>query len=163
MALLYPLMAEKISTKMNKQDILQQLPYAAPFLFVDDLQQVDENGACGSYTFNPELDFYKGHFKDNPVTPGVILTETMAQIGLVCLGLFLVGNGANPMQGHVMLTSTAIDFLKPVFPGEKVTVTSEKVYFRFKKLHCNVSMKNESGETVCKGTLSGMVTARLNG
>jgi 3-hydroxyacyl-[acyl-carrier-protein] dehydratase len=148
---------------MNKEEILSQLPYSAPFLFVDELDQIDENGAKGSFTYSPDLDFYKGHFKDHPVTPGVILTETMAQIGLVCLGLYLVGASANPTTGHVMLTSTAIDFMKPVFPGEKVTVVSEKVYFRFKKLHCNVSMQNAAGETVCKGTLSGMVTSKLNG
>jgi 3-hydroxyacyl-[acyl-carrier-protein] dehydratase len=148
---------------MNTKEILEQLPYRAPFLFVDELEHVDENGARGNYTFDPALDFYKGHFKDNPVTPGVILTETMAQIGLVCLGLYLAANATTPTNGHVMLTSTAIDFMKPVFPGEKVTVSSEKIYFRFKKLHCNVSMQNEAGETVCKGTLSGMVTSILNG
>jgi 3-hydroxyacyl-[acyl-carrier-protein] dehydratase len=148
---------------MNKEEILGQLPYSAPFLFVDQIEQIDENGVTGNFTFNPELDFYKGHFKDHPVTPGVILTETMAQIGLVCLGLFLIGNTGEPATGHVMLTSTAIDFMKPVFPGEKVTVVAEKIYFRFKKLHCNVSMRNEAGETVCKGTLSGMVTKKLNG
>lgn len=148
---------------MDKNEILNRLPYSKPFLFVDDLQQIDENGSVGTYTFDPELDFYKGHFKDHPVTPGVILTETMAQIGLVCLGIYLVGIADANNIGHVMLTSTAIDFMKPVFPGEKVTVTSEKVYFRFNKLHCNVSMKNEEGVVVCKGTLSGMVTKRLNG
>ncbi|TDO24336.1 3-hydroxyacyl-ACP dehydratase FabZ family protein [Pedobacter duraquae] len=148
---------------MNTQEILKALPYSYPFLFVDELSAIDENGATGSYTFNPELEFYKGHFKDNPVTPGVILTETMAQIGLVCLGIHLMGNTDQQSIGHVMLTSTAIDFMKPVFPGEKVTVVSEKVYFRFKKLHCTVSMTNAAGETVCKGTLSGMVTLKLNG
>ena len=148
---------------MNTQEILKALPYSYPFLFVDELTAIDENGATGSYTFNPELEFYKGHFKDNPVTPGVILTETMAQIGLVCLGIYLMGNTNQDSIGHVMLTSTAIDFMKPVFPGETVTVVSEKVYFRFKKLHCNVSMKNAAGETVCKGTLSGMVTLKLHG
>ncbi len=147
---------------MNKEEIISQLPYSAPFLFVEELQHLDENGATGSFTFSPELDFYKGHFKDHPVTPGVILTETMAQIGLVCLGLYLLGD-VSDTTGHVMLTSTAIDFMKPVFPGEKVTVVSEKIYFRFKKLHCNVLMKNEAGDIVCKGTLSGMVTTKLNG
>jgi 3-hydroxyacyl-[acyl-carrier-protein] dehydratase len=148
---------------MNTEEILDQLPYSAPFHFVDALEHIDENGAKGSFTYKADLDFYKGHFKDHPVTPGVILTETMAQIGLVCLGLYLAGTAASPSIGHVMLTSTAIDFMKPVFPGEKVTVVSEKIYYRFKKLHCNVSMQNEAGETVCKGTLSGMVTAKLNG
>lgn len=148
---------------MKEKEIISQLPYSYPFLFVDTLHHVDEQGASGSYTFNPELDFYKGHFKDHPVTPGVILTETMAQIGLVCLGIFLSESAEAGNPGHVMLTSTAIDFMKPVFPGERVTVTSEKVYFRFKKLHCKVEMKNAAGEVVCKGTLSGMVTKKLNG
>lgn len=147
---------------MKKEDILNLLPYSEPFLFVDELIEIHENGAEGSYTFQPELDFYKGHFKDQPVTPGVILTETMAQIGLVCLGIFLSGQGEGKTSGHVMLTSTAIDFLKPVFPGETVTVISEKIYFRFKKLHCKVKMLNAEGIEVCRGTLSGMVTTRLN-
>lgn len=148
---------------MEQHEIIAKLPYTYPFLFVDQLLSIDENGASGTYTFDPELDFYKGHFKDHPVTPGVILTETMAQIGLVCLGIFLSGAADDDSSSHVMLTSTAIDFMKPVFPGETVTVTSEKVYFRFKKLHCNVQMKNAAGEVVCKGTLSGMVTKKLNG
>jgi 3-hydroxyacyl-[acyl-carrier-protein] dehydratase len=147
---------------MNAQEILAKLPYSKPFLFVDELLQIDENGSTGTYTYDKDLDFYKGHFKDAPVTPGVILTETMAQIGLVCLGIYLSENANTEMKAHVMLTSTAMDFMKPVFPGEKVTVTAEKVYFRFKKLNCNVVMKNEAGETVCKGNISGMVTTKMN-
>lgn len=148
---------------MNKEEILQHLPYSKPFLFVDDISDISENGVTGMYTFDPELDFYKGHFKDAPVTPGVILTETMAQIGLVCLGIYLSASAEGGMPGHVMLTSTAIDFMKPVFPGETVEVVAEKVYFRFKKLHCNVQMLNKNGEVVCKGTISGMVTNKMNG
>jgi len=148
---------------MKQEEILARLPYSYPFLFVDELLSIDENGSTGTFTYSADLDFYKGHFKDHPVTPGVILTETMAQIGLVCLGIFLTGDVAAGSSSHVMLTSTAIDFMKPVFPGEKVTVTAEKVYFRFKKLHCNVQMKNAAGDVVCKGTISGMVTTKLNG
>ncbi|WP_316813805.1 3-hydroxyacyl-ACP dehydratase FabZ family protein [Pedobacter heparinus] len=147
---------------MNKEEIPAHLPYTKPFLFVDELLEIDENKAVGTYTFNKDLDFYKGHFKDNPVTPGVILTETMAQIGLVCLGIYLSGSAEGGMSGHVMLTSTAIDFMKPVFPGEKVTVTAQKVYFRFKKLNCTVQMTNAAGEVVCKGTIAGMVTTKMN-
>ncbi|ACU03854.1 MULTISPECIES: 3-hydroxyacyl-ACP dehydratase FabZ family protein [Pedobacter] len=147
---------------MNKAEILAHLPYTKPFLFVDELEAIDENGVTGSYTFDADLDFYKGHFKDHPVTPGVILTETMAQIGLVCLGIYLSGSAEGGMPGHVMLTSTAIDFMKPVFPGEKVTVNAQKVYFRFKKLNCTVQMTNAAGEVVCKGTIAGMVTNKMN-
>jgi 3-hydroxyacyl-[acyl-carrier-protein] dehydratase len=141
---------------MRKEEIIPRLPYSKPFLFVDEIINIDENGVEGTYTFDSTLDFYKGHFKDNPVTPGVILTEVMAQIGLVCLGIFLLDNSFNKMTS-IALTSTEIEFLKPVFPNEKVIVISEKIYFRFGKLKCKVKMKNEKGEDVCMGTIAGMV------
>lgn len=142
---------------MKSEQILAKLPYSPPFLFVDDLVSVDANGVTGNFTFKEELDFYKGHFKNNPVTPGVILTETMAQVGLVCLGIFLVGNNLTE-KSQIGLTSTEIEFLKPVFPGEKVTVISEKIYFRFNKLKCKVKMLNERLELVCEGTIAGIIT-----
>ena len=141
---------------MKKKEIISKLPYSKPFLFVDELLHLDENGVEGTYTFDENLDFYKGHFKDNPVTPGVILTEVMAQIGVVCLGIYLLNDGFNE-NTSIALTATEIDFIKPVFPNEKVTVVSEKIYFRFGKLKCKVSMKNEKGETVCNGIIAGMI------
>lgn len=141
---------------MNTSEILAKLLYSPPFLFVDDLVSVDENGVTGSFTFKEDLDFYKGHFKNNPITPGVILTETMAQIGLVCLGIFLVGKDLNE-NSQIGLTSTEIEYLKPVFPGEKVTVISEKIYFRFNKLKSKVKMLNEKSEIVCEGTIAGII------
>jgi 3-hydroxyacyl-[acyl-carrier-protein] dehydratase len=141
---------------MNTADILSKLPYSKPFLFVDELVSINENGVEGNYTFDANLDFYKGHFKDNPVTPGVILTEVMAQIGVVCLGLFLLNNEINK-NNLIALTSNEIEFLKPVYPNEKVTVISEKIYFRFGKLKCKVKMLNAKNEEVCSGTIAGMM------
>jgi len=141
---------------MKNADILSKLPYSKPFLFVDKIIRIDENGVEGEYVFDENLDFYKGHFKNKPVTPGVILIEVMAQIGLVCLGIFLL-NDKIKSNDLISLTSTEIEFLKPVFPNEKVIVISEKIYFRFGKLKCKVEMKNEKGELVCNGTISGMM------
>ena len=144
---------------MSNQEIIAQLPYSKPFLFVDEIIQIDENGVEGTYTFDENLDFYKGHFKDFPVTPGVILTEVMAQIGVVCLGVYLVNNTFSK-NTSIALTSIDIEFLKPVFPNEKVNVISEKIYFRFGKLKCKVIMKNEKGEIVCKGIIAGMIISK---
>ena len=144
---------------LSTHDIVKQLPYDKPFLFVDELLSIDENGVTGTYTFDAGLDFYKGHFKEHPVTPGVILTECMAQIGVVCLGIFLLNDKAR-LEASIALTSAETEFLKPVFPGEKVTVTSEKVYFRFGKLKCKVVMKNEAGENVCTGTSAGILATK---
>ncbi|WP_428232524.1 3-hydroxyacyl-ACP dehydratase FabZ family protein [Flavobacterium sp.] len=145
---------------MELKHIIAQLPYSKPFLFVDELLHVDENGITGTYTYKEDLDFYKGHFKDNPVTPGVILTETMAQIGMVCLGIYLLKEKFNK-DTVVAFTSADMQFLKAVYPNEKVTVTSQKIFFRFGKLKCDVVMKNEAGQEVCKGILAGMITTKL--
>ena len=145
---------------MELNNIIAQLPYSEPFLFVDELLHVDENGATGTFTFREDLDFYKGHFKDNPVTPGVILTETMAQIGMVCLGIYLLKDDLKK-DTVVAFTSADMQFLKPVYPNEKVTVTSQKTFFRFGKLKCDVVMENEAGQEVCKGIVAGMITTKL--
>ena len=141
---------------MKYQEIISKLPYSKPFLFVDEIESINESGVVGNYTFNATLDFYKGHFKDNPVTPGVILTEVMAQIGVVCLGIFLLNNDINK-NTLIALTSNEIEFLKPVYPNEKVTVISEKIFFRFGRLKCKVKMINAKNEEVCSGTIAGMI------
>lgn len=150
---------------MKFQYIIDRLPYSDPFLFVDEISEISENNVVGSYRFKEDEYFYKGHFKGNPITPGVILTECMAQIGLVCLGIYLsdknnssdISERTNP---KIALSANNVNFSKPVFPGEKVTVTAVKDYFRFNKLQCKVNMENKKGETVCSGTISGMLINR---
>ncbi|QJB33108.1 beta-hydroxyacyl-ACP dehydratase [Chitinophaga oryzae] len=144
---------------MTTAAILEKLPYGAPFLFVDTLEAIDEQQVTGSFTFRPDMDCYKGHFKGYPVTPGVLLTEVMAQIGLVCLGIYLTGGPEGVSFG---LTSTHVEFMRPVLPGEKVTVTGEKIYFRFGKLKCRVTMVNAQGETVSSGEIAGMIVPPVN-
>lgn len=143
---------------MTGQEIIALLPYKSPFLFVDAIDAISENAVTGHYTFKDTEYFYEGHFKNHPVTPGVILTECMAQIGVVCLGIYLFkGSNIENENAQVALTSHQIDFYIPVFPKEKITVISEKEYFRFNKLKCRVKMINEQNELVCKGSISGMI------
>jgi len=143
---------------MTHQHILSALPYAPPFLFVDELEAVSKDGCSGFYTFQEEADFYKGHFKEMPITPGVLLTECMAQIGVVCLGIYLLGSSIeNRAKPEIALTSHQIDFYIPVLPGEQVRVCSKKEVFRFNKLKCRVQMFNSSDQLVARGTISGML------
>lgn len=144
---------------MDKQEILERLPYTKPFLFIDALTRIDENGAEGIFTFSKNLDFYKGHFVSMPVTPGVILTECCAQIGVVCLGIYLLtlDEEADFKDPQIGLSATEMEFLLAVFPGETVTVRSEKIYFRFNKLKCKVKMYNAAKKVVCQGTIAGMI------
>ncbi|MDX1761498.1 MAG: FabA/FabZ family ACP-dehydratase [Christiangramia sp.] len=148
---------------MNTSSILDYLPYSSPFLFVDEIFSIDENSVSGGYTVDPDLDFYRGHFKNNRVTPGVILTECMAQIGLVCLGIYLKNKEMNVAEStNFGLSSSEVEYLKPVFPGEKVRVVSEKQYFRFNKLKCKVEMFDSKDDLVCKGILAGMIINKKN-
>ena len=143
---------------MNSKQIISLLPYQEPFLFVDQITNVSDTSITGNYTFKKEADFYKGHFKDYPITPGVILTECMAQIGVVCLGVFLMKDEISESdKPQIALTGSQVDFFLPVLPGEKVTVVSEKQVFRFNKLKCKVQLFNEKNELVCRGQISGML------
>ena len=143
--------------QMNSKEILKLLPYEDPFLFVDELTSITENGVEGNYQFDENAFFYKGHFKNNPVTPGVILSEAMAQIGVVSLGIYLLGEEIKGLKNaHVALTSHQVDFYLPVMPGEKIKVVSEKEYFRFNKLKCKVKLFDSKGELACRGSISDM-------
>ena len=137
-------------------EVLSHLPYKSSFRFVDDITELSEDGVVGDYTLKPDSFFYEDHFVGNPVTPEVIITEIMAQIGLVVLGIFLIAKENNfafdsddPMLP--LFVATDITFHKMVLPGEKVTVVSEKQYFHFGKLKCYVEMHDSTGDVVAKG------------
>jgi 3-hydroxyacyl-[acyl-carrier-protein] dehydratase len=144
-------------------DILNYLPYKSSFLFVDNILALDSDGVTGEYTLKGDSFFYEDHFVNNPVTPGVIITEIMAQIGLVVLGIYLIINEREETEIEMnhdsfpLLTATDVSFFKMVLPGEKVTVTSKRQYFRFGKLKSLIEMHNEASELVAKGVFSGVI------
>jgi len=148
---------------MNFEEILNVLPYKSSFRFVDKILSLNENGVIGEYTLQQDSFFYQDHFVGNPITPGVILTEIMAQIGLVVLGIYLIVKKDNNTDINEdgllfpLLTSTEVSFFKMVLPGDLVKVTSKKEYFRFGKLKCYVEMLNTSNELIARGTFSGII------
>ena len=144
-------------------EILQYLPYKSSFLFVDNISALDEHGVTGDYTLKRDAFFYQDHFVNNPVTPGVIIIEIMAQIGLVVLGIHLIITKNKDYKKSLnkeslpLFASTDVSFFKMVLPGEKVFITSKKQYFRFGKLKCFIEMHNSKGELVAKGVFSGLI------
>ena len=141
---------------MKTEDSIAALPYTTPFCFVDSITAVTDTHIEGYHFFKEDAWYYKGHFKDRPVTPGVLLTECMAQIGLVCLGIYKVGNLQAIQTMQVGLTHNTIEFLKPVFPNTKIIIKSDLQYFRFNKLKCKVKAYFEDNTVVAQGEISGI-------
>jgi 3-hydroxyacyl-[acyl-carrier-protein] dehydratase len=142
---------------MPFENIIESLPYKRPFLFVDNLIQLTDQGAIGEYLIRPDEYFFEGHFPGNPIVPGVIITEIMAQIGLVSLGIYLLGEKNETESVFPAFSNANIDFLHKVGPGDLLTVDSKKVYFRFGKLKCSISCRNQNGVLVASGECSGMI------
>jgi len=144
---------------LTKPEILELLPQQEPFRFVDEILEVDDEHIVAAFRFRQDHDFYRGHFPGNPVTPGVILVEAMAQVGVVALGIHLLARqaGIDEVRRVVtMFTDMQVDFTGVVRPGDRVITTGHKEFFRRLKLRSTVEMRIENGPVVCSGTLSGM-------
>ncbi|PPK95525.1 MULTISPECIES: 3-hydroxyacyl-ACP dehydratase FabZ family protein [Nonlabens] len=137
------------------EKIVANLPYGDGFKFVDQLLELDEDSVIGIYRFRESEYFYKHHFKDQPVTPGVILIECMAQIGLACLGSYLMRDKDSKPQ--FVFTENHINFLNTVLPETTVIVSAKKDYFRFGKLKVVVQMMDENENKIAEGWMSGMI------
>ena len=137
-----------------KSKIISYLPYDKPFLFVDEILDVRDGFIKGHYTFPQDAEFYKGHFKHKPVTPGVLLTECAAQIGLVCYAIFK--NEAKNKRVDFGMSSSEMEFLRPNFPGEKITVVAEEIYHRFEKLKMKVTLFDDENNILARGKIAGM-------
>ncbi|MGZ6236425.1 MAG: 3-hydroxyacyl-ACP dehydratase FabZ family protein [Syntrophales bacterium] len=141
--------------------ILNSVPQKHPFRFIDDILELDDEHIVGAYRFREDEYFYKGHFPGQPITPGVILIETMAQTGVVAFGLYLhMRQTHTTVEDAKKLTTLltlaeGVEFTGVVHPGERVIVKGHKVYFRMGNLKMKVTMERENGEAVSFGILAG--------
>jgi 3-hydroxyacyl-[acyl-carrier-protein] dehydratase len=148
---------------LSAQKLLARLPQQEPFRFIDEILEVDDDHIEAAYTWRPDAEFYRGHFPGNPLTPGVLLVESMAQAGVVALGIYLVSKAKSAQETEKLVTvftDAQVEFSGIVRPGDRVLISGRKLFFRRLKLRSEVEMRLEDGSVVCSGVLSGMGVAR---
>ena len=148
---------------LTPREVFELLPQKEPFLFVDEVLEVSDEHIVACFTFREDHEFYRGHFPDRPVTPGVILLESLAQVGVVALGLYLIAldQGREAVLSALALfTDANIEFTGLVRPGDRVTIRADKVFFRRGKIRSEAEMTLDDGTVVCSGIISGMGVPR---
>jgi len=148
-----------VAEPITGADVLALLPQQEPFRFVDEILELGDDAIVARYTFRPDAFFYRGHFPGNPITPGVILIESMAQTGVVALGIYLVARekGAEEVKKVLtVFTDVTAEFSDVVRPGDTVTIRAKKVFFRRMKLRAEVEMRKDDGTLVATATVAGM-------
>ena len=133
---------------MHIDEILEYLPHRYPFLLVDRVTEVESGVSAKGYkniSFNEP--FFTGHFPNNPIMPGVLIIEAMAQLSGV-LGFVTVGR--KPADGLIqyLAGSSKVRFKRPVFPGDRLDMESEIVSAKrgIWRFNCRALV---DGEVVC--------------
>jgi len=101
---------------VKKEEIKKILPHREPMLLVDEANLINETTAEGFYTVRGDEYFLQGHFPDNPVVPGVILCEIMAQTCCVLMG----DNGNSEGKTPYYTGLNNVKFKHPVLPGDTI-------------------------------------------
>ena len=99
---------------MNSEEIMKILPHRDDMLLLDDAEYVNGE-AVGHYTVRGDEFFLKGHFPDNPIVPGVILCEILAQSACV-----LMKDNITEEKLPVYTGLNNVKFRSPVRPGDKI-------------------------------------------
>ncbi len=150
------------SRLLSPDEVLARVPQREPFRFVDTILEIDAKRVLGAYRWRADHVFYRGHFPGHPVTPGVLLLESMAQCGVVPLAIYLLHaelDAAEAAHFRPLFTDASVDFAGVVRPGERVLCETSLVFWRRRKLRVESEMRREDGARVCWGQLAGMAVA----
>ena len=145
---------------LSNEEVLELVPQQKPFRFIDKINHIDDSSIKCSFKFTDDLDFYKGHFPGNAITPGVILVEAAAQMSVVSHGIWLVAKDCvdkSEISQYTTLFSgiDIAEFQKTVLPGDEVFVEAKLLIWKRKRIKHEVIMKNSNGDIVMTCILAG--------
>jgi len=106
---------------LDKEEIKNYIPHREPFLFVDEVVElIPEKSITANVTFSEDDFFFKGHFPGNPVVPGVIIVEAMAQAG----GILIYKSYEDKLLGltPALVGIDNVKFKAPTLPGDKLRI-----------------------------------------
>jgi 3-hydroxyacyl-[acyl-carrier-protein] dehydratase len=140
------------------QEILKLLPHRYPFLLVDRIIEIDrDNSAIGIKNVTANEPHFTGHFPEQPIMPGVLIVEAMAQTaGAICVR----NEGTSDNLVYFMTIDNA-RFRKPVVPGDRLELHVTKVKHRgtIWKFHCDAKV---DGQLVAEADIGAMIVNKGN-
>lgn len=135
---------------MNNIDIQKILPHRYPFLLVDKIVELEEGKKIkGIKNVTVNEPFFQGHFPGNPIMPGVLICEALAQVGAV----MLLSLEENKGKLGVFTGINNFKFRRQVVPGDTLELNAELVTYRHGMGKANVEALVD-GQTAAKGEIS---------
>ena len=102
---------------LNQERIKEIIPQREPFLMIDEVEEYNPGESAIAYKYVNEQEWYfKGHFPGNPIMPGVLITESLAQTGAIAILSLEENKGKNALFGGI----DKMKFKKMVVPGDKL-------------------------------------------
>ena len=124
------MMNKEAVTSLDTEGIIKLLPHRYPFLLVDRIKDISGDDSCiGIKAVTVNEPFFPGHFPGNPVMPGVLLLEGMAQ-SAGAIVLLHMGEEGGPALKVFFLTIDKAKFRRPVRPGDLVEYHMKKIAHR---------------------------------
>ena len=137
-------------------EIKELIPHRDPFLFLDKLFNIEKlTSATGYKIFKSDEPFFKGHFPEKSVVPGVILVEMMAQTAAALIAYSIKDETFDKIV-YLMNISDA-KFRKPVFPGDEVFAYVVASRSRGRVWKFNGISKDKNGNIIAESTWSATI------